>query len=157
MFHKFNVGFTLFRPDQRLPEIILPELNLPGIEWLTEKPGSLSRLLSMLGLFNQITKFHTNPEKENITLMEFLKTVAIPEEYKEDIVLPILAASFILHMDKIREVGAIYAGGLMAAPGLIPSSEFFVTKLGMQHYIEELARKTQSPNHHFHLEQCGWT
>ncbi len=149
--YKFNVGFTLFKPEQRLPEITLPDLSLPGLEWLLEKPDALFRLLSMMGFFNEITQFHNNPQKENIPLEEFLKTVSIEEEFKEDIILPILAASFTLSMDTIRGASAIFVGGLLHTEGMIPSSEFMVLKLGMQYYIEEIARKVQEKSKNFNI------
>ncbi len=153
--YNFNADFTLFRPNQSLPDVTLPDISLPGLEWLFSKPDALSRLLSLLGFFQEITKFHNRPDKENITMAEFLNTLSIENEFKENIILPVLAASFTLPLEKMPHAGAIFVGGLMHAEGIIPSSTFQVPKKGMQFYIEEIARKIskKSKNLNIHLNK----
>lgn len=149
--HKFTSGFTVFKSNQEYPDFITPQLNGPGLKWLFKKEGGLSRLLSVLSFMGSANKFYKDKDKENLSIGEFLKELNIKDEYKEEIIKPLVSTSVNSPLGIVEDASMITSSGLLAFRGPLAPAEFFVSKVGLQPFIEKIAEKTQKNWKDFHL------
>lgn len=149
--HKFTSGFTVFKENQEYPDFITPEVSGPGLEWLVTKDGGLSRLLSMLYFMGKANSFHKNVEKENLSIGEFLKELNMKDQYKEEIIKPLLSTSVNSPLASVEDAAMTTSAGLLAFRGPLETAEFFVSKVGLQPFIEKIAEKTGQNWEDFHL------
>ncbi len=149
-FYKFTSGTSIFKDNQKYPNFITPSLDGESFDWLINNNG-LSRMMAMLVFLGKANKFYEEEDKENISIGEFLKKIDFPDEFRDGIIRPLLATSVNSSLENVDDCSIITSSGLLAFRGPLSKAEFFVSKNGLQPFIEKIAEKIQKNWKDFHL------
>jgi len=152
-FYKFVSDITIYKTDQEYPEFTSGQKARPNLDWLMNKKQAIPRLMSVATFINEAYKFNKKYGHKNVSMGDYLSKTKIKEEYLENIIKPLVATGLTSPANMIDEVSMISAAGVLGFRKALKKQEWWVSKTGMQPFIEKIAERAQreSKNLKIHL------
>jgi predicted NAD/FAD-binding protein len=154
-FFKFKQSMTIFNEDAKYPSFITPGgETTEGYKWFREVDTPVKRISSLLKFMSKAHKHQQIPgEKPYISMQEFLDKNKIDKKFQDDIIKPLIATGFTAPLNRVGEVAVTTVAGVLAFQSPLKPAYWYVSKSGLQPYIESIASKLkiQNPQFHIHL------
>lgn len=151
-FYKFKQSMTIYNEGEELPSFITPGTSEKGPKWFREKEKPIQRALSILKFMNEAYKHNKlEGEKPYISMQEFLDEHKIDKKYQDEIIKPLIATGFTAPLEKVGEVAVTTVAGVLAFQSPLRAANWYVSKAGLQPYIEAVAQNTRINNPHFQI------
>jgi predicted NAD/FAD-binding protein len=152
-FWKFKQSMTIFNEGAKMPSFITPGgEGTEGYKWFKEVDTPVKRISSLLKFMSKAHKHQQIPgEKPNISMQEFLDKNKIDKKFQDDIIKPLIATGFTSPLDRVGDVSITTVAGVLAFQSPLKPAFWYVSKSGLQPYIEVIASKLKIKNPQFQI------
>ncbi len=150
-FYRFDQTMTIFNEGEKLPNFVTPGKPGSTYPWLKGKEDSVTRLFSMFKFMRRAHQFTKMDEKPNLSLQEFLDLNKINKKVQKEVILPLISTGFTAPIERVGETSITTVSGVIAFNSPIKKQEWFVSKAGLQPFIEAIAKKTQKENSNYFI------
>jgi predicted NAD/FAD-binding protein len=152
-FWKFKQSMTIFNEDAKMPSFITPGAEgESGYKWFKEVDSPVKRVTSLLKFMSKAHKHQQiEGEKPYISVQHFLDQIKITKKFQNDIIKPVIATGFTAPLDRVGELSVTTVAGVLAFQSPLIPAYWYVSKFGIQPYIEQIAQKIKIQNPHFQI------
>ncbi len=140
--HEYTLTTTFYRTDDNT-RLILPPIHDGKIEWRSFTPFDVATMIE-LKLFIEQGKHIAELQDESITLQQFADSLWITNSFKEDLLYPLLASSWGVSKDEIKQFSAYAALKYLSEAEHIKNYQWIEIAGGTQKYIQALANRLEN-------------